>query len=352
MERHLYAHHSSSAARHVLRVASGLDSMVLGEPQILGQVKSAYRSAREHGAIGLVLDKLFQHAFTTAKQVRTDTAIGSSPISVAFAAVSLARQIFGDLRGCTAMLLGAGETIELAARHLKSQGLGRMIVANRTLENARRLAHTFEGYAIGLDEVGAHLHEADVVIASTGSPHAILTPEQVRGAIKARKRRPVFMVDIAVPHDIDPAVGKLDDVYLYTVDDLQSVVEENRNSRHAAAREAEQIVEAQVGRFMGWLGMRGVTDTICEVRRTAETHRDAVLERSLKMIAAGSEPEQALRYLASTLTNKLMHAPTVELRRAGAREDERLVDAARSLFDLDQGAPGQRRNLQDSDEQG
>jgi glutamyl-tRNA reductase len=227
-----------------------------------------------------------------------------------------------------------------------------MIVANRTLENARRLAHTFEGYAIGLDEVGAHLHEADVVIASTGSPHAILTPEQVRGAIKARKRRPVFMVDIAVPHDIDPAVGKLDDVYLYTVDDLQSVVEENRNSRHAAAREAEQIVEAQVGRFMGWLGMRGVTDTICEVRRTAETHRDAVLERSLKMIAAGSEPEQALRYLASTLTNKLMHAPTVELRRAGAREDERLVDAARSLFDLDQGAPGQRRNLQDSDEQG
>ncbi len=332
---HLYTHRAHLAARHVLRVASGLDSMVLGEPQILGQIKTAYRDAREHGSVGPVLEKLFQHAFATAKRVRTDTAIGSSPISVAFAAVSLARRIFGDLGACTALLLGAGETIELAARHLKGQGLGRMIVANRTLENAHRLAHAFQGFAIGLDEVQAHLHEADVVIASTGSPQAILHLDQVREAIRARRRRPMFIVDIAVPQDVDPAVGSLEDVYLYTVDDLQSVVQENQRSRHEAALEAEEIVDAQVDRFMGWLGTRGVTDTIIGVRRGAQAQRDEVLRRARRMLAAGADPEEALAYLAHTLTNKMLHAPTVSIRRAGARSEEELVDAARTLFDLD-----------------
>lgn len=346
---HLYAHRAHLAARHVLRVASGLDSMVLGEPQILGQIKSAYRDARQNGSVGPVLEKLFQHAFATAKRVRTDTAIGSSPISVAFAAVSLARQIFGDLASCTALLLGAGETIELAARHLKGQGLGRMIVANRTIENAHRLAHAFQGFAIGLDEVAAHLHEADVVIASTGSPNAIVDVEQVRAAIKARRRRPIFMVDIAVPQDIEPAVGDLEDVYLYTVDDLQSVVEENQRSRHAAAQEAEEIVDDQVDRFMGWLGTRGVTDTIVEFRRGAEQHRDVVLDRARRMIAAGAAPNEALEFLAHTLTNKVLHAPTVSIRRAGARADGELVDAARTLFDLAPPLPSSDEPVGDDD---
>ena len=335
LQRHMYIHRADGAVRHVMRVASGLDSMVLGEPQILGQLKVAYGAAQSSGTLGTLLGKLFQQAFFVAKRVRTDTAIGSSPVSVAFAAVALARQILGDLSTHTALLIGAGETIELAARHLSGNGLGRMVIANRTLENAHRLASEFGGYAIELREVPVHLAEADIVIASTGSPDSILGVEDVRRAMKARRRRPVFMVDIAVPLDIDPAVGALDDVYLYTVDDLHEVIEENRRSREEAARQAEEIIDQHVGRFMGWLGTREVRATIRAVRSDAEETRDEVLAKARRRLAAGHPPEEVMHYLAHTLTNKLLHAPTVQIRRAGAGARHGLVAAARTLYDLE-----------------
>jgi len=235
MERlhaHLYTYSQEEAVRHLLQVACGLDSMILGEPQILGQIKSAYNTAREVGTTGRLLNRLFEHSFSVAKQVRTDTAIGSSPVSVAFAAVRLAQQICGGLEGDLsdniALLIGAGETIELAARHLHENRLGRVIVANRTIERARQLAKEFAGYAITLEEIPVHLAEADIVISSTASPTYILTQADVKQAIKKRKRRPLFLVDIAVPRDIDPAVENLsNDIYLYSVDDLNEVIQEN-----------------------------------------------------------------------------------------------------------------------------
>ncbi len=335
LERHLYTYQADRAVRHVMRVAGGLDSMVLGEPQILGQLKSAYGAACKSGTVGTLLGKLFQQAFFVAKRVRTDTAIGSSPVSVAFAAVALARQILGDLSAHTALLIGAGETIELAARHLSGDRVGRMVIANRTLENAHRLASEFGGYAIELGEIPAHLVEADIVITSTGSPDLILGVEDVRRAMKARKRRPVFLVDIAVPLDIDPAVGALDDVYLYTVDDLREVIEENLRSRQDAARQAEEIIDQCVGRFMGWLGTREVRATIRAVRGSAEETRNEVLERARRRLAAGHPPDEVMHYLAHTLTNKLLHVPTVQIRRAGAGARHELIAAARALYDLE-----------------
>jgi glutamyl-tRNA reductase len=335
LERHLYTHQGDSAVRHVMRVASGLDSMVLGEPQILGQLKTVSGAAQSSGTVGTLLGKLFQQAFFVAKRVRTDTAIGSSPISVAFAAVSLARQILGRLSTHTALLIGAGETIELAARHLSGNGLGRMIIANRTLENAHLLATEFGGYAIELDEIPVHLAEADIVIASTGSPEKILDVDDVRRAMRSRKRRPVFMVDIAVPLDIDPQVGNLEDVYLYTVDDLHDVIEENLRSREDAARQAEEIVDQHVGRFMSWLGTREVHNTIRAVRGGAEETRDDVLDKARRRLAAGASADEVMQYLAHTLTNKLLHTPTVQIRRAGAGARHELITAARTLYDLD-----------------
>jgi glutamyl-tRNA reductase len=335
LERHLYTHHDDGAVRHVMRVASGLDSLVLGEPQILGQLKTAYGAARSSGTVGTLLGKLFQQAFFVAKRVRTDTAIGSSPISVAFAAVALARQILGDLSAHTALLIGAGETIELAARHLAGNGLGRMVIANRTLENAHRLATEFGGYAIELDEIPAHLAEADIVIASTGSPDTVLRADDAHRAMQTRKRRPVFMVDIAVPLDIDPAVGTVEDVYLYTVDDLHDVIEENLRSREDAARQAEEIIDQHVGRFMGWLGTREVHSTIRGVRGGAESARDDVLDKARRRLAAGVPPDEVMQYLAHTLTNKLLHVPTVQIRRAGAGARHELITAARTLYELD-----------------
>jgi len=335
LQRHMYTHQGDGAVRHVMRVASGLDSMVLGEPQILGQLKFAYGAARSSGTVGTLLGRLFQQAFFVAKRVRSDTAIGSSPVSVAFAAVALARQILGDLSAHTALLIGAGETIELAARHLSGNHMGRMIIANRTLENAHRLASQFGGYAIELSEIPVHLAEADIVIASTGSPGTILGVEDVRQAMKARRRRPVFMVDIAVPRDIDPAVGALEDVYLYTVDDLHEVIEENRRSRRDAALQAEEIIDQHVGRFMGWLASRDVRATIRAVRSNAEDTRNQVLEKAHRRLAAGHPPEEVMHYLARVLTNKLLHAPTVQIRRAGAGARHELVAAARTLYELE-----------------
>jgi len=332
IQPHIYEHRDRAAVIHLMGVASGLDSLVLGEPQILGQVKTAYQTAVGAGTTGKLLGRLFQHTFSVAKQVRTDTAIGSSPVSVAFAAVSLAKQIFADLKDQTALLIGAGETVELAARHLDQQGLGRMIVANRTVERAHALAEQFDGFAIALTEIPAHLPEADIVISSTASPLPVLGKGTVESALKRRKHRPIFMVDIAVPRDIEPEVGELDDIYLYTVDDLEDVIDENRRSRQQAADQAREIIDQQAEDFITWLRSLDALTLIQSYRTQAESARDEVLHRALRMVENGKTAEDALRFLAHTLTNKLLHTPSTRLREASSAGETELLEAANALF--------------------
>lgn len=339
-----YSYAERDVVRHLLRVACGLDSLVIGEPQIFGQLKQAYDDARTKGCVGPLIHRLFQYGFSVAKQVRTETAIGANAVSVAYAAVNLARQIFGDLDKHTALLVGAGETIELAASYLNDRGLSRMIVANRTIERAQELASRFKGYAIPLDEIADHLGEADIVIASTASPDAIITRKIVEKALKGRRHRPIFMVDIAVPRDIEASVGNLDDVYLYTVDDLQGVIDENRASREQAAREAEEIIEAKTQLFLEQLHSLDAVPLIRTLRDRGEEEKRRALEKAERMIAAGKPPEEVMVWLANTLTNRLLHAPTSTLRDAAGELRPDIVRAARELFDLDR----QRKNVEDN----
>jgi len=330
----LYAHKDQQAIEHLLSVSSGLDSLILGEPQILGQVKAAYQTANQAGTTGKLLERLFQHTFSAAKQVRTDTAIGSSPVSVAFAAVSLAKQIFSDTSNQTALLIGAGETIELTARHLVQQGIGKIIVANRTFEKAHELASQFDGFAIALTELSAHLAKADIIISSTASPVPVLGKGMVESALKQRKHRPVFMVDIAVPRDIEPEIAELDDVYLYTVDDLQEVIQDNLRSRQEAAEQAREIIEHQTHEFMAWMKSLDAVDLIQNYRNQAAQTRDEVLQRAMRMLENGKSAEEAMIFLANTLTNKLLHVPSSQLREASSNGDTGILDAASTLFQL------------------
>ncbi len=336
LDPYLFNHSESAAVQHVLRVASGLDSLVLGEPQILGQIKDAYQKASAAGAIGQQLNRLFQHTFAVAKQVRTETAIGASPVSVAFAAVSLARQIFANVSEHTALLIGAGETIELVARHLHEQGIHKIIVANRTVERAQELAQLFDGEAIALADIPERLIEADIIISSTASQLPILGKGAVERALKARRHRPIFMVDIAVPRDIEPEVSQLNDVYLYTVDDLHEVIEEGRQSREEAAKQAEEIIENQVDHFMGWLRSLEAVDTIRAYRQQAIRLREEALQHAERQLASGKEPQQVMGELARSLTNKLIHQPTVQLNQAAYEGRNELLSNARNLFGLDE----------------
>jgi len=335
VEPYIYLHNNNDAVQHILRVASGLDSLVLGEPQILGQIKDAYSVANQAGTIGRQLNRLFQHTFSVAKQVRTDTAIGANPVSVAFAAVSLAKRIFANLSEHTALLIGAGETTELVAQHLANQGVKKMIVANRTVERAQTLANKFGAEAIALSDMPERLVEADIIIASTASQLPILGKGAVERALKQRKHRPMFMVDIAVPRDIEPEVSELDDVYLYTVDDLHEVIEEGRQSREEAAVQAEEIIINQVDHFMGWLRSLEGVDTIRAFREQAEQKRDEQLTLAKKQLAAGKDPQQVMDDLARTLTNKLIHEPTAQLNQAAYSGRKEILDTARELFNLE-----------------
>ncbi|PWG65225.1 glutamyl-tRNA reductase [Sediminicurvatus halobius] len=318
---YLYVHRGRAAVSHLLSVAAGLDSLVLGEPQIFGQAKLAYHSANRHGLLGRTLERLFQHAFSVAKQVRTDTEIGAHPVSVAFAAVTLARQIFGDMDRRTALLIGAGETVELTARHLREQGLTRLLVANRSLERARRIAEGYGGEALELADIPRRLTECDIVVASTASALPILGKGSVERALRQRKHRPMFMVDVAVPRDIEPEVGDLADVYLYTIDDLRSVIDDSLRSREAAARQAESIVTAQTERFMDWLRTLDAVGAIRRYRQQAEREREQVLQWARRQLAAGHDPEQVMQELSRRLTRKLLHAPTLGLREAARSGD-------------------------------
>jgi len=329
---YLYVHPDQEAVRHMLRVASGLDSMILGEPQILGQIKDAYATAKQSGTIGKLLGKLFHHTFSVAKQIRTNTAIGSSSVSVAFATVSLAKQIFGSLSDQTALLIGAGETIELAARHLKKNGIKHMIIANRTLAKAEALVTEFQGAAITLGEIPDYLPDADIVISSTASQLPILGKGAAERAIKIRKHQPILMVDIAVPRDIEPQVGELDDVYLYTVDDLKEIIDEGMRSRQQAALQAEEIIDAQVHNFMGWLQSLDSINVVCQYRERMERIRDAEIDRAKKMLEHGMAPEQVIQMMARSLTNKITHYPSAQMRRAGFEGRFEMIDMARELL--------------------
>lgn len=333
LKPYLFTYHHEEAVQHALRVACGLDSLVLGEPQILGQLKDALQNASEAHATGLELNRLMQHAFSTAKRVRTQTSIGSNPVSVAFAAVSLARQIFSKLEQQTALLVGAGETIELVGRHLATNGIGQIMIANRNVERAQALAKSYNGLGFGLPQISEYLPKADIVISSTAAPLPIIGKGMVERALKVRKHRPMFMVDIAVPRDIEPEVDKLDDVYLYTVDDLRSVIEENLQSRREAAMQAEVMVNEEVERFMGWLRAQQQMSVIKQYRQHNEAIRNDVLARAQKLLQSKS-PEEALEFLAHTLTNKLTHAPTQMMNQAAHAGNEALLAQAKLLFNL------------------
>ncbi len=330
----LYSHPNENAVRHVLRVASGLDSMVLGEPQVLGQLKEAYQKAIHAGSIGHQLNRLFQHSFHVAKEIRSNTAIGSHPVSVAFAAVRLAQQIFGELKDQTALLIGAGETIELATKHLYENGLRRMIIANRTLERSQRLASEYSVYAIQIGDIPKHLAEADIVISSTASQLPILGKGAVESAIKARKHKPMFMVDIAVPRDIEVEVGEMDDIYLYSVDDLKDMVQENLRNRQQAAKQAEKIIDTQAREYMDWLNSLDAVSTIRALRGQAELIQEEVIQAGLTKLRKGGDPESILQETTRALTNKLIHSPSSQLRNASANNRNDLLQAAEELYNL------------------
>lgn len=334
VDGHFYTLEGPQAIRHTLRVACGLDSLVLGEPQILGQLKQAYQASESGGSIGKTLSKLMQYAFTVAKKVRTETAIGQTPVSVAYAAVRLAKQIHGDLAPKTALLIGAGDTISLVANHLRSQHIGRMFIANRTLSRSEELAQALGGIPIALTDIAQHLHEADIVVASTASPLPIIQRKAIEAAIKKRRYQPMFLVDLAVPRDIEPGVAELDDVYLYTVDDLNNVITENMELRQLAAAQAEEIVTLHAQNFMDWLQSLDGNATIVAYRRQAEAMRDELLAKAQRQIAAGDDPANVMRALASTLVNKLVHHPTTKIREATVEGRTDLVLAARELLNI------------------
>ena len=335
IQKSAYEFWGHGAVRHMMRVASGLDSMVLGEPQILGQMKTAYTLAKEANTLGPELGRLFQSTFSVAKQIRTETNIGVNPVSVASAAVSLAKHIFSDLSHSKVLLIGAGETVELLARHLKQHQVKEMIVANRTLERAEQVASEFDGVPITLEEIPDVLRKVDIVVSSTAAPLPILGKGMVEKAIKRRRHSPIFMIDIAVPRDIEPEVGDLDDVYLYTVDDLQATVEENRKEREKVALEAEKIVDERSAQYMVQMRELGGIETIKSYRAKVEALRASEMQKALKAIESGADPVSTMERMSRALTNKVMHEPSLALKKASAEGRVDLLKWSHELFGID-----------------
>jgi glutamyl-tRNA reductase len=323
----LYVHQEQQAVEHAFSVASGLDSMVLGEAQILGQLKDAYRVAHETGSTGPTLNKLFQAAFSTAKRVRSETQIGANAVSLASATVKLARRMYSDLSTQSILLIGAGEMIGLAARHFATAGTKRMVIANRTLSRAQALAAELKGYAVDLSQLDKEIADADIIISCTASPEPLISKAAAAAALKLRRRRPIFMVDLAVPRDIDPAVADLEDIYLFSVDDLQQLVDENRQSREVAAGGARVMA-----RFLAESRAKDAGPAIRALRQQADAVRLQTLEQSRRLLAAGKSAEDVLEYLANTLTNRLLHAPTQALRQASESADSSLAETLTRLL--------------------
>lgn len=331
----LYIHQDQQAVNHMMRVACGLDSLVLGEPQILGQMKQAYNQAKAAGSMALVMDRLFQRTFGVAKQVRTDTEIGSSAVSVAFASVSLAKHIFAKLENARVLLVGAGETIELVAKHLYENNVSKITVANRTIAKAELMASKIGAEVITLAQIPERMSESDIVISSTGSTLPIIGKGMVEHALSKRKHQPIFMVDLAVPRDIEEQVADLEDVFLYTVDDLQTIIAQNMEGRRKAAIEAESIVNTQSNSFMSWLRGLNTQDTVVSYRKQCLESRDQLLEKALIQLKGDKTPEAVLAELATKLTNKFMHAPTSALQSAAQGGELDKLIYLRDIFDID-----------------
>jgi glutamyl-tRNA reductase len=312
----LYVHQEQQAVEHAFNVASGLDSMVLGETQILGQLKDAYRVAQESGSTGPHLNKLFQAAFATAKRIRSETLIGANSVSLASATVSLARRVYADLSAHSALMIGAGDMIALTARHFATAGVKRMVIANRTLSRAQVLADELKGYAVDLQNLDQELAEADIIISCTASPSALITKAAAAAALRTRRRRPIFMVDLAVPRDIEPEVAELEDIYLFSIDDLQQLVQEHRQQREVAAGGARRLIGEEVARFLGEIRAKEAGPAIRALRQQADAIRQQTLDAAQRMLGAGKSPDEALEYLANTLTKRLLHAPIQALRQA------------------------------------
>ncbi|MDE9543949.1 glutamyl-tRNA reductase [Xenorhabdus bovienii] len=331
----LYWHLDNDAVSHLMRVASGLDSLVLGEPQILGQVKKAFAESQNYQSLSGELERLFQKSFSVAKRVRTETEIGANAVSVAFAACTLARQIFESLSKLNILLVGAGETIELVARHLKEHRVRHMMIANRTKERAQTLASQVNAEVISLSEIDTRLAEADIVISSTASPLPIIGKGMVERALKVRRNQPMLLIDIAVPRDIEPDVEKLSDVYLYSVDDLQAIIQQNLAQRKAAAVVAEGIVQQESRYFMDWLRSQGAVNTIRDYREQAEKVRAEMTAKALMSIRQGADAEQIINRLTHQLTNRLLHTPTKSLQQAASDGDLERLNLLRDSLGLD-----------------
>ncbi|WP_428559577.1 MAG: glutamyl-tRNA reductase [Solidesulfovibrio sp. DCME] len=340
---HLYEHEGLGAVEHLFCVASGLDSLVLGEPQILGQLKAAYRHAVSLGTAGVITNRLCHKAFSVAKKVRTATGIGASAVSVSYAAVELAKRIFGEMAGKRAMLVGAGEMAELAALHLLNAGVSEILVANRTYARAEELASRFKGRPVAFDEFVSRLPEADIVISSTGAPNVVIKARDVRAVLKARKHKPMFFIDIAVPRDIDPDVNSLDNVYLYDIDDLQEVVEENLAQRREEAARARDIIGLQVERFGEWLKSLDVKPTIVDLLTAGEDIARRELAKTLRRLGpdVSDETRRAIETLSLSISHKLLHEPIAFLkRRAKEEKGDRFIDLTRRMYNLDrEGVP-------------
>lgn len=333
----LFTYEDRDAVRHIFRVASSLDSMVIGEPQILGQIKEAYTRATKENTTGVILNRLLHRAFHTAKRVRTETGISDAAVSVSYAAVELAKKIFYDFKGKKVLLIGAGEMAELAARHLLSQGVSAITVANRTFQKAVEVAQVFKGVPVSFEEIGAQLLEADIVISSTAAPGYVITHDQVKGSMKKRRNRPLFFIDIAVPRDVEPEVNDLENVYAYDIDDLKGIIQMNRGQREEEAIKAERIVEEEVIKFEQWLKTLEVVPTIVSLKEKAETIRQAELKKSLSSLGELSPSQmKSLEALTLSITEKILNDPILFLKQKADRPlGKSYLDTARRLFRLD-----------------
>ena len=332
---HLFTKCNEEAINHISRVACGLDSMILGEPQILGQLKEAFRIAQDAGTIKDKLNPLFAHVFSVAKKIRTNTAIGKSPVSVAYAAVTLANQFFAGFKQHTALLIGAGMSIELTAKHLKNKGIGRLFIANRNFEKAQKLAKKFDGYAIDLTDIDGILEVADILISATSSQQYVVSKSQISRAIKARKRRPIFAVDIAVPRDMEPSIADLEDIYIYTIDDLEKVILEGQANRQEAAIEANNLLLEESSRYIEKQKVLTINSKIVALREYGEKIKQEVLKQSYKELKKGDNIEQVLEKNTSILINKLMHLPNIKLKKAAEESDIESIQLISKLYGLD-----------------
>ncbi|MBP1739358.1 MAG: glutamyl-tRNA reductase [Deltaproteobacteria bacterium] len=333
----LFTYEDRDAVRHIFRVASSLDSMVIGEPQILGQIKEAYASATKEKTTGVILNRLLHRAFHTAKRVRTETGIADAAVSVSYAAVELAKKIFYEFKGKKVLLIGAGEMAELAARHLLTQGVSAITVANRTFQKAVEVAQGFKGVPVSFEEIGTQLLEADIVISSTAAPGSVITHDQVKGSMKKRKNRPLFFIDIAVPRDVEPEVNDLENVYVYDIDDLKGIIQVNLSQREGEAVKAERIVEEEVIKFEQWLKTLEVVPTIVSLKEKAETIRQAELKKSLSGLGELSPLQiKSLETLTLSITEKILNDPILFLKQKADRPlGKNYLDTARRLFRLD-----------------